>query len=940
MFRLILLTLLSYALAKPYQQAGTNFCADKQPGLFANGCSSNVTVCNKFGNEIWLLCPFELIFDESVDECMDPRLVSACSGTTPTPQGPVRDVQGLPDRLCEGSTDGYHSATGCSTSVVQCVGGVSRLLECSEGEVFDNAKQGCVPPAEMPACKAAMEPQPTAAPSSGAAQTTAAPSSGAAEPSGPSSSGAVEPSSPSGSGAAEPGSPPSSGAAEPTTAPTSGAADSSSPASSGPTNDCEGLADGFFEKEPCSSFFLTCSGGVSRILTCPASLVFDRKLSVCEYPENVEGCGSQGGEGPSGGAEICSKDGYFSYGNCSDLFYACSNGRQIPMYCPAKLAFDETRQLCDYPLAVAVCTEQGSGEGSGESSGESSGEGSGEGNVGQEAPGSNSQPEVQQTWDGSLDVPSESSTPASETAMALCEGKDDGFYASGCSSEAIACKAGQATSMLCPAHMLFDEHKRMCDYPENVPCYGTGEVEGAQQRKCTVEGPVGTGPCSRVFMNCVEGKAFQLACDDGYVFSVVHRSCAETSKVQECAPAQSPTTEAEKPPMTEQPVQQPEQPVQQPEQPVQQPEQPVQQPEQPVQQPEQPVQQPEQPVQQPEQPVQQPEQPVQQPEQPVQQPEQPVQQPEQPVQQPVQQPEQPVQQPEQPVQQPEQPVQQPEQPVPQPQQPTGETGYATPKPEQPVPQPQQPVPQPQQPVPQPQQPTGETGYATPKPEQPVQQPEQPVQQPEQPVQQPEQPVQQPEQPVQQPEQPVQQPEQPVQQPEQPSGETGYATPKPQQPVPQPQQPVPQPEQPTGETGYATPKPEQPVPQPQQPVPQPQQPVPQPQQPVPQPQQPNGETGYATPKPEQPVQQPEQPAQQPEQPAQQPEQPVQQPEQPVQQPDSLSSNQNSRLLTIRRQSQWAILLSPGDHHHQSHGAHRRQSPGVLLQSRGFRVVRNQ
>ncbi|VDO38780.1 unnamed protein product [Haemonchus placei] len=725
MFRLILLTLLSYALAKPYQQAGTNFCADKQPGLFANGCSSNVTVCNKFGNEIWLLCPFELIFDESVDECMDPRLVSACSGTTPTPQGPVRDVQGLPDRLCEGSTDGYHSATGCSTSVVQCVGGVSRLLECSEGEVFDNAKQGCVPPAEMPACKAAFETQPTTAPSSGAAEPSGPSSSGVAEPSGPSSSGTAEPSGPSSSGAAEPSGPSSSGAAEPTTAPTSGAADSSSPASSGAANECEGLADGFFEKEPCSSFFLTCSGGVSRILTCPASLVFDRKLSVCEYPENVEGCGSQGGEGPSGGAEICSKDGYFSYGNCSDLFYACSNGRQIPMYCPAKLAFDETRQLCDYPLAVAVCTEQGSGEGSGESSGESSGEGSGEGsgeasgehsgefsgeasgeysgegsagsgnlgatpvplntvmysdqvvqydeyssesyvafnegvvegsaeasgepsgalknhpnrgdkapgglsskasrtdeasgepsgNVGQEAPGSKT-PEVQQTWDGSLDVPSESTTPASETAMALCKGKDDGFYASGCSSEAIACKAGQATSMLCPAHMLFDEHKRMCDYPENVPCYGTGEVDGVQQRKCTVEGPVGTGPCSRVFMNCVEGKAFQLACDDGYVFSVVHRSCAEASKVQECTPAQSPTTEVEKPPMTEQPVPQPEQPVPQPEQPVPQTQQPVPQPQQPVPQPEQPVPQPEQPVPQPEQPVPQPEQPVPQPEQP------------------------------------------------------------------------------------------------------------------------------------------------------------------------------------------------------------------------------------------------------------------------------------------------------------------------------------
>ncbi|PIO52831.1 hypothetical protein TELCIR_25856 [Teladorsagia circumcincta] len=41
--------------------------------------------------------------------------------------------------------------------------------------------------------------------------------------------------------------------------------------------DCEGMSDGFFEKEPCSSFFLTCSGGISRILTCPANLVFDQK---------------------------------------------------------------------------------------------------------------------------------------------------------------------------------------------------------------------------------------------------------------------------------------------------------------------------------------------------------------------------------------------------------------------------------------------------------------------------------------------------------------------------------------------------------------------------------------------------------------------------------------------------------------------------------------
>lgn len=56
------------------------------------------------------------------------------------------------------------------------------------------------------------------------------------------------------------------------------------------------------------------------------------------------------------------------------------------MFCPALLAFDESRQLCDYPFAVEECQSEGSGSGSGqeteepsgEPSGESSGENSGE----------------------------------------------------------------------------------------------------------------------------------------------------------------------------------------------------------------------------------------------------------------------------------------------------------------------------------------------------------------------------------------------------------------------------------------------------------------------------------------------------------------------------------------------------------------------------------
>ncbi|KHJ77200.1 chitin binding Peritrophin-A domain protein [Oesophagostomum dentatum] len=85
-----------------------------------------------------------------------------------------------------------------------------------------------------------------------------------------------------------------------------------------PLESCEGLADGIFERLTCSSYYLTCSGGIARVMACPANLVFDRTLKVCNYPRDVAEC-----EG------VCKEDGFFNYGNCSDQFYACSNGEEF-----------------------------------------------------------------------------------------------------------------------------------------------------------------------------------------------------------------------------------------------------------------------------------------------------------------------------------------------------------------------------------------------------------------------------------------------------------------------------------------------------------------------------------------------------------------------------------------------------------------------------------
>ncbi|EPB77641.1 chitin binding Peritrophin-A domain protein [Ancylostoma ceylanicum] len=232
MIRLTLLTLfVNLAVPYPGSRTETNFCSDKKPGLFSQGCSSNVTICNSFGREMWLLCPFGLIFDGSIEECVDYRLASECSAKDKQTKTGIRHL-----------AEGFHAVTTCSSSVIQCTPAGPSLMECPLGLVYDDSNYLCVNPSELASCQPAKAPE-----------------------------------------------------------------------------------------EPKAEAFVEASGAV------PAHSVESK------------------------------------------------NSRQIPMYCPAKLAFDETRQLCDYPLAVAACAEENSGEGSAESSGESSGEESGEEASGEES---------------------------------------------------------------------------------------------------------------------------------------------------------------------------------------------------------------------------------------------------------------------------------------------------------------------------------------------------------------------------------------------------------------------------------------------------------------------------------------------------------------------------------------------------------------------------
>ncbi|PIC52984.1 hypothetical protein B9Z55_002869 [Caenorhabditis nigoni] len=70
-------------------------------------------------------------------------------------------------------------------------------------------------------------------------------------------------------------------------------------AASSQFNDCKNKTDGFHSIGNCKSQFLTCSGGIARIIDCPVAQVYDKALRRCHWRTKVAGCeGSGDASGP------------------------------------------------------------------------------------------------------------------------------------------------------------------------------------------------------------------------------------------------------------------------------------------------------------------------------------------------------------------------------------------------------------------------------------------------------------------------------------------------------------------------------------------------------------------------------------------------------------------------------------------------------------------
>ncbi|GMT05629.1 hypothetical protein PENTCL1PPCAC_27803, partial [Pristionchus entomophagus] len=156
---------------------------------------------------------------------------------------------------CSSLSDGFFS-NGCSSHFIACSGGRAIPMECPADLVYDQTRQQCEYPGNVVACGGE-------APEEG---------SGAIEEgSGSEGSGETDGSGVEGSGV-----------------------EGSGTEGSGEIEDisgmCEERPDGYYRLAACGESFLGCSGGVAWRMACPASLKYDEKNQICDYPGNVEGC--------------------------------------------------------------------------------------------------------------------------------------------------------------------------------------------------------------------------------------------------------------------------------------------------------------------------------------------------------------------------------------------------------------------------------------------------------------------------------------------------------------------------------------------------------------------------------------------------------------------------------------------------------------------------
>ncbi|CAG7716047.1 unnamed protein product [Allacma fusca] len=224
-----------------------------------------------------------------------------------------------------------------------------------------------------------------------------------------------------------------------------------SPTPPNPTPDpnfhCPGKEESLHPHPTDCNKFYECSNGDAYLLHCDGDLVFNPRIEMCDYLENVPECNGNpatttttpkpnpptGTPGPTPPSDdfVCPKDeGLFPNPKDCSTYYQCNAGHAFLEDCPPDLVFNPRTENCDYLENVPEC---------------------------------NGNPATTTTRKPN---PPSDPTTVSPPEEFTCPGKD-GLYPNpaDCFTYYV-CVAGDSVLIACPDGLAFNPKTLSCDYPE------------------------------------------------------------------------------------------------------------------------------------------------------------------------------------------------------------------------------------------------------------------------------------------------------------------------------------------------------------------------------------------------------------------------------------------------------------------------------------------
>uniref|UniRef100_F1KPH8 Chondroitin proteoglycan 2 n=1 Tax=Ascaris suum TaxID=6253 RepID=F1KPH8_ASCSU len=423
--------------------------------------------------------------------------------------------------VCKERADGRYFISSCSNKCLLCMEGKGVIVRCAQGQVFSRHMKQCVPISEEPEC----------------ATTTASP--------------------------VEEHSHPETAEFSSTLSVPEGHSRAS----------CAMLPDGPHELLGCHEKFIHCANGVTSISSCAAGLVFNSRRGQCDYPKNTPSCGHGTGTKTIGAVSTpvveeqstlpseasdqlhenkCAGrlNGLYA-DDCSEQYYACSNGLMSSFVCPVGLVFNVDTKYCDYRNYVKVC---------GGKSREATAS----------APIIPPFTHMRPTWSTRIPFMSRKQAPIIAAAtteshpVSGCSVLKDGLYSlQPCSATYFHCWKGATSLAKCAHGLVFNPDASRCDFRQsNRHCseYVTHDgikttlaapASSAQVSICEgrADGLYAEG-CGARYFACSNGVASFMSCSAGLAFDVRSGLCDYPEKVAACIGAQSEAASAATKPIT------------------------------------------------------------------------------------------------------------------------------------------------------------------------------------------------------------------------------------------------------------------------------------------------------------------------------------------------------------------------------------------------------